>query len=70
MNVQKNQEAAALLKGPSSIDLIFTGLEESMIVAVNATKATAKTKNISLRMAAYVNAINKVHNHYAIAGIN
>jgi len=41
-----------------------------MIVAVNATKKTAKERNISLRMAAYVNALMKVHNHYAIAGIN
>lgn len=41
-----------------------------MIVAVNETKTTAKKMKISLRMAAYVNALNKVHRHFEVAGIS
>jgi hypothetical protein len=48
---------------------VFTGLEESMVVAVNQTKHTASVKRIPLRMAAYVNAIMKLHTHYEYAGI-
>jgi len=48
---------------------VFTGLEESMTVAVQQTKTTAADKKISLRMAAYVNAIMKLHAHYEYAGI-
>lgn len=50
-------------------DLVFTALEESMIVAVQQTKETVAKKNISLRMATYVNALIKLHKHYEIAGI-
>jgi hypothetical protein len=40
-----------------------------MVVAVNLTKKTANEKKISLRMAAYYNAIMKVHAHYEYAGL-
>lgn len=40
-----------------------------MTVAVQLTKDTANEKKIPLRMAAYVNAIMKLHNHYEFAGV-
>jgi hypothetical protein len=48
---------------------VFTALEESMINAVESTKATAKELNVSLRIAAYINSIMKMHNHFEVTGI-
>ncbi|CAD8118936.1 unnamed protein product [Paramecium sonneborni] len=69
VDVAKNQQAAKLLEGPSAKDLVFTGLEESMAVAVQKTKETASKLNISLRMAAYYNALMTIHQHVDTAGL-
>lgn len=39
-----------------------------MMSAVRNTKATAMKHNVSLRIAAYMNAIISLHKHYEIAG--
>lgn len=41
-----------------------------MISATNDVIATAVAKNIDLRTATYVNAINKLHQFYALTGIH
>jgi len=64
-----NEEQTALLRGPSEIDLVYSGLEEVMCSAVEETRATSKRLNVSLRIAAYVNAIEKLHKCYLDAGI-
>jgi len=49
--------------------LVYSGLEEVMCGAVEETKATADRLRVSLRIAAFVNAIEKVHKCYQEAGI-
>jgi hypothetical protein len=49
--------------------LVFTALEESMIAAVKKTKETAIEKKVSLRIAAYYNAIMTLHTHFEVAGV-
>jgi len=63
------KEQEQLLRGPEEIDLVYSGLEEVMCSAVQETKKTAKEKNCTFRIAAYVNAIEKIHKCYADAGI-
>lgn len=58
-----------MLEGPSEKDLVFTALEESMIAAVKKTKETAIEKKVSLRIAAYYNAIMTLHTHFEVAGV-
>jgi glutamate dehydrogenase (NAD(P)+) len=62
-------EQANLLRGPGEIDIVYSGLEEVMCQAVEETKQTSARLNCSLRTAAYVNAIEKIHKCYADAGI-
>jgi glutamate dehydrogenase (NAD(P)+) len=62
-------EQINLLKGPAEIDIVYSGLEEVMCSAVEETKETAARINCSLRIAAYVNAIEKIHKCYLDAGI-
>lgn len=69
VDIAKNQQAAKLLEGPSPRDLVYASLEESMAVAVSETKKTVREMGLSMRMAAYVNAINKLHHHFEVAGI-
>jgi glutamate dehydrogenase/leucine dehydrogenase len=51
------------------LDIVYAGLEEIMSSATNEVISTALAKNIDLRTAAYVNAINKIHEFYSISGI-
>jgi glutamate dehydrogenase (NAD(P)+) len=60
-----------IMQGPDEIDLVYSGLEETMI---NATREIMDTWNKNpeipdMRTAAYVVAINKVAGSYAELGI-
>ena len=57
-----------ILQGPSELDIVFSGLADSMIVASQETIATSKRLNCNLRQAAYVNAISKIHDSMKHAG--
>ena len=57
-----------LLEGPTEKDIVLASLEESMIDSVKEIKKIAIEQNLSMRMAAYVYAIEKVHKHYDVAG--
>jgi len=63
-----SEEHSDLLKGPTELDLTYSGLEEIMCSAVDDVKATSKAKKCSLRIAAYVNAIEKIHRVYQDCG--
>ncbi len=65
------KEKSILLRGADEIDLVRSGLEETMIVAYEAIRKTYKNrKNIKdLRTAAYVTALNKIANDYSTLGI-
>ena len=57
IEISKDSATTKLLQGPSEKDLVFTALEESMIVAVERTKDIAYKNKVSLRMGAYMNGI-------------
>ena len=57
-------EQLSLLKGPSEFDIVVSGLQEIMEIAIQETLETAKKLNVSLRIAAYVNSINRLDKFY------
>lgn len=58
-----------MLQGATERDIVYSGLEEVMTTAVRETKETFVNLNVSMRIAAYVNAINKIHRHFQTAGM-
>ncbi len=66
-----DKEREFILHGPDEVDLVYSGLEETMITATNEIMNIWKTNpNIpDMRTAAYVVAINKVGTSYAELGI-
>lgn len=58
-----------IAKGADEIDLVRSGLEESMINAYQTTREIAKVENIDLRTAAFVNAIRLIGADYQSMGI-
>jgi glutamate dehydrogenase (NAD(P)+) len=65
------EERMLLAHGPDEIDLVYSGLEDTMIVAYNELRETKRSnKKINdLRTAAFVNAINKIGDSYLQLGI-
>ncbi len=59
-----------LLEGATEKDIVYAGLEEIMSTATEEVITTSLAKNIDLRTATYVNAINKLHEFYSISGIH
>ncbi len=59
----------AIVKGPDERDIVYSGLEETMITACQQTVDTARELNVTYRTAAYVNALRKIHVCYKDAGI-
>lgn len=70
INIHDSAAAEVLLKGPSERDLVHTALEEYMCEAVQKVMATSERLSINLRLAAYVNAIYRLHNHFEAAGVD
>lgn len=52
------------LRGGNSIDIVYTGLDNFMSNALEQCIKTANEKNITLRIAAYVNGIERIYTHY------
>jgi len=69
LNIQIDEKQADMLRGPTELDIVYSGLEEVMCSAVEETKTTAKRLGVNLRIAAYVNAIEKVHLSFEESGI-
>jgi glutamate dehydrogenase (NAD(P)+) len=67
----KDMEREFIMHGPDEVDLVYSGLEETMITAtheiMNAWKSNPEIPD--MRTAAYVVAINKVATSYAELGI-
>ncbi|KAI8322248.1 glutamate dehydrogenase [Martensiomyces pterosporus] len=53
-------ERRQLIHGAEEHELVYSGLEDTMIVACNETRQTANAKNIDYRTAAMTNSINKI----------
>jgi glutamate dehydrogenase (NAD(P)+) len=63
------EHVARFVKGADEVDLVRSGLEESMINAYNITYNIAQEKNIDLRTAAFVNAVQLIGQDYQSMGI-
>ena len=57
------------VKGPSDLDLVYTGLDKIMSVALRQTVATSVEKNCSLRMAVFINSIDRIYKCYENSGL-
>ncbi|KAL4427365.1 hypothetical protein ABPG74_002336 [Tetrahymena malaccensis] len=66
---QLEEKHKNLLRGATDKDIVYSGLEEVMSVAVKETKETCLELHCSMRIAVYVNAIRKVHQHFEVAGM-
>ena len=66
-----NAEMKSIVKGPDEIDLVRSGLEETMINSYTSIREEWKTneKCTNLRTAAFVVAINKIASDYLAMGI-
>lgn len=53
-----------LLEGAKEKDIVYGGLEEVMMTATNEVLEVSASKNLDLRMAAYVLALNKLNDFY------
>jgi len=65
------REKTLLTKGPDEVDLVRSGLEETMITAYGQIREIYKRKRTvtDLRSAAFINAINKVASDYMTLGV-
>ena len=57
-----------LLEGATEKDIVYAGLDEVMSSATDDVISISLEKNVDLRTAAYILAINKVHEFYEVAG--
>lgn len=63
-------ERNIILHSPYEIDLVYSGLEDTMINSFHELLNIKKQKNIeNLRIAAFTLAIQKIYNSYQILGI-
>lgn len=58
-----------LLQGAEEHDLVYSGLEDTMIQACLETRNTAREYNTDYRTAAFLNAIHKIGSAYLSSGI-
>ena len=58
-----------LLEGATEFDIVKSGLEEIMCSSTNEVINTSLKRNVDLRTAAYLNAINRLHDFFEGAGI-
>lgn len=58
-----------ITKGGSDLDLVYTGLDNIMGIALGQTVDTAQKKNVSLRTAAFINAIERIYKSYLSMGL-
>jgi glutamate dehydrogenase (NAD(P)+) len=58
-----------LLEGATEFDIVKSGLEEIMCSSTNEVINTSLKKKVDLRTAAYMNAINRLHEFFEQAGI-
>lgn len=58
-----------IVKGPTERDIVHSGLEETMIQACHETISTSKSYDCNLRLAAYINAIDKIRVTYEKRGL-
>lgn len=60
IDVELTKLGKIIFRGGSDLDLVYTGLENILSKALSKTVEKAQEKGLSLRMAAYVNAIERI----------
>lgn len=63
------EAARAFVKGPSEVDIVYSGLEDTMNAALRETVETANRLKCNYRSAAFVNCVDKIAVTYREAGI-
>lgn len=58
-----------IVTGPEDIDIVYTGLDNIMGTALMQTVNTAEKTGLTLRIAAYVNALKRIYHHYEMLGV-
>ena len=69
LSVNYNKEDVEKLKGPSERDLVYSGLEEIMCNTMKEVVNLSNKTGLSLRLAAYKIAINRIHNIYVESAV-
>mmetsp|Transcript_40253 Transcript_40253/g.94233 ORF Transcript_40253/g.94233 Transcript_40253/m.94233 type:complete len:520 (+) Transcript_40253:247-1806(+) len=59
----------SIAEGATERDIVYSGLEDSMAAAVKNTLRTVKDRGVNYRMAAFINAIDRVEQAYLTNGI-
>ena len=67
VNLQEIEESE--LRGGNDYDLVLAGLDSIMSLALDQTIQTARNQKISLRMAAFVNSMERIYKCYENAGL-
>ncbi|KAI8140709.1 hypothetical protein BJV82DRAFT_645670 [Fennellomyces sp. T-0311] len=62
-------ERKQIVHGAEEADLIYSGLEDTMISSCEETRQTANLKNVDYRTAAFINAIQKIATVYEGSGM-
>lgn len=57
------------MRGAEDVDLVYSGLDSIMSDALQETVETSEKEKVTLRIAAYLNAIKRIHVHYEMLGI-
>ena len=68
-NIDLSGLSKTAVKGPSDLDLVYTGLDKIMSVAMRQTVATSIQKDVSMRMAVYINSINRIFKSFENVGL-
>lgn len=69
VNVDFTALAPEVTRGADDLELVNTGLDSILTKALTKVYATAKERNVNLRLGAYIFAIEKVHSCYDNAGL-
>lgn len=69
INVPLSNLSKEITKGGSDLDLVYTGLDNIMTLALQQTAQTAEARNVTLRTAAYINAIERIYKCYLAMGL-
>lgn len=69
-NIDLSKMPKDVIKGPSDLDLVYTGLEKIMNGALRKAVSTSVEKDCSLRMGVFINAIERIHKCYENSGLS
>lgn len=69
MDIDLSNLSQESVKGPSDLDLVYTGLDKIMSVALRQVVKTSDDLDVSLRTAVYINTIKRIYKSYLSSGL-